>query len=232
MNPAKPWIEPEDTNMVRPDFQAIAKAAAAHAVPEVEQRAREEEVDNYKREMRLSESGIKGAITDEDIEWVVKDTLPLHTGALATMQLWMNERSSAAKRQRSIFALLGATGRGKTVAGAWLLARHGGQYVTAESLRRLYVSTHYREAARLEKLLKAKCVMVDDAGGELDSHTAQAAMFEVVNQRAGHAAFLTVITSNLSTSEFVERYDIRTVRRIEHQGALVEVEGDDLRRRS
>lgn len=215
----------------RPDFLALAEAAMGHA-PSAEalQRATERD-ESEQREARLLESGVRGAITDEDFEGLIAGTL-LETHAIRSVQRWRNVRSGSATKPMTTLVLVGLTGRGKTLAGGWLLAAIGGKYATAETLRRSVVSTHWRDAAPLEQLIKARCVVIDDAGGELDANSAAAAMFELVNRRSGHSRSWTLITANMPQEEFRERYGERTIRRIEHQGAIIEVSGEDLRRKA
>lgn len=218
--------------MSKPDFLAIAEAAMAAAAPREDtiQRIAQREACDL-REARLTDSGVRGAITDEDFEWIVQDSIPHETHALKTVRRWMNVRSGSAKPLTTM-ALVGLTGRGKTFAGAWLLSRLGGRYVTSEELRRMVVSTHWRESTALERLLSTRCLVIDDLGGELDAVTAAAAVLVAVNRRSGSGRAWTALTSNLPESEFRERYGERTIRRIEHRGAIIEVAGEDLRRKA
>jgi len=218
--------------MNKPDFLAIAEAAMAAAPPreDVIQRIAQREACEL-RESRLTDSGVRGAITDEDFDWIVQDAIPHETHALRAVRLWMAVRSGSAKPLTTL-ALTGLTGRGKTLAGAYIVSQLGGRYVTAEDLRRLVVGTHWREGAELERLLNARCVVVDELGGELDASTAAAAVLKLVNRRSGSGRAWTLLTANLPEPEFRERYGERTVRRIEHRGAIIEVAGEDLRRKA
>jgi hypothetical protein len=218
--------------MNKPDFLAIAEAAMAAAAPreDVIQRSAQREACEL-RESRLTDSGVRGAITDEDWDWIVQDSIPHETHALRSVRRWMAVRSGSDKPLTTL-ALVGLTGRGKTLAGAYIVSQLGGRYVTAEALRRLVVSTHWRESTALEQLLNARCVVVDDLGAELDAITAAAAVLHLVNRRSGSGRAWTLLTSNLPDAEFRERYGERTIRRIEHRGAIIEVTGDDLRRKA
>lgn len=210
-------------------FTALADEALAAAPGPEEQRKAEERLEAAQREARLVESGIRGSIADEDFRSACAGTLK-DTHALRSVVRWVNARSGSSTRPLSTLVLVGLTGRGKTVAGAWLLAKLGGRYVTAEALRRAVIGTHWRDAETLRDLLNTRCVVVDDAGGEHEANGAKAAMFEFLNRRVGHSRAWTLVTANLTAAEFAERYGERTVRRIEHLGAIVEVSGDDLRR--
>jgi len=215
--------------MIKSDFLAIAEEAMAKAMPREDMiRGIAEREARNMRESRLNDSGVRGAITDEDFGWIAGNAIPIETHALRSVRRWMHIRSGSAKPLTTL-ALTGLTGRGKTLAGAFLVSQLGGLYATAETLRRMFVSNHWREGAELQRLLGARCVVVDDLGGEHDANTAAAAVFELVNMRSGSSRSWTLLTSNLPDSDFRERYGERTIRRIEHRGAIVEVSGEDLR---
>lgn len=176
------------------------------------------------------------AILPADREAIVRGTLA-KTHALRVVEAWRglyrggDERSLATRREFVPFlTLYGPTGLGKTVAGAWLLAYEGGLYVSVEELRRRLTSGHWRDASWADQVLRARVVVLDDVGTE--DGDARAAMFELVNRRQGLARAMTLITSNLvCRDDFVQRYDERVVRRLEHAGRMVECKGTDMRRR-
>lgn len=221
--------QPGDTPLKADFFSALASSAAEAAPSEDQVRRAERRLEAERRETQLVETGVRGAITDEDVRAICTDSLA-ETHALRSVTRWFQARSAGSPRPLSTLVLVGLTGRGKTVAGAWLLARLGGRYVTAEALRRAVVGTHWRDGVVLADLLNTRCVVVDDAGGEHEANGAKAAMFEFLNKRVGDSRGWTLVTANLTAAEFAERYGERTVRRIEHQGAIVEVAGNDLRR--
>jgi DNA replication protein DnaC len=214
------------------DFTALANDEKAWRSAEDVKAAQELTARDMREQCLLDDRcGIRGAITAEDRATIIADNGLQNTHALRAVQRWFNIRSGSVQRPVSALALLGETGRGKTFAVAWLLARVGGMYITAEAMRRLFVSTHYRDSRRFDELLEQRCLVIDDVGTELDALTAQAAMFEAVNRRVGNSRAWTGLTGNITAAEFKDRYGERTVRRIEHQGAIVEVSGDDMRRR-
>lgn len=213
------------------DIEAIAKEMVKRSPPAADIELRESASDEESRETNLRQSNVGGAITSEDWRWIVNDTIPLQTQALDAVQRWFLVRFEARRRARTMQVLLGETSRGKTFAAVWLIARLGGVYVTAERMRRLMDSHQQRQQQEFERLAATKVLVVDDAGGELDGPSAAATMFEIVNHRQGLANGWTVITANLSPQAFEARYGVRTVRRIEHQGEIVEVGGPDLRRK-
>lgn len=213
------------------EFQKVAleMAKRAPSKAEIEKIAGASNEDT--REANLSQSNIVGAITSEDWRWIVKDAIPYHTHALDAVQRWFLVRAEEGRRARTMQALLGQTGRGKTLAAAWLLARMGGAYVTAERMRRLMASYVPRHQNDFEKLAATRVLVIDDVGFELDAPSAAGTLFEIVNHRQGLANGWTIITGNLSVGDFSDRYGERTIRRLEHQGEIVEVIGEDLRRK-
>lgn len=213
------------------DFVAIANEMLARAPTPAEVKSRNADSDAFTREENLHASDINGVITPEDWRWLVEDSLPEMTHALDSVQRWFNVRSTG-RRAWTMMALLGETGRGKTLAGAWLLARLGGKYVWAEELCRLMTSNYPRQQQEFREYVRTRVLVVDDAGGELDAHKAKGMLLEVVNHRQGLSRGWTVIAANLSPEDFCERYGERTVRRLQHQGAIVQVEGPDMRRRA
>lgn len=211
--------------MRRPDFDALVADLAARGPTADELAPALAEVERQARIDRLKDSGIAEVITPADVAAVAADALD-ETHALRAVRRWVNARSGSATSPYAFLGLLGATGRGKTVAGAWLVARLGGAYVTAEALRRAYTG-HWRDRQKFERLTSTRVVVLDDVGTEAEEESARACMFELINLRSRG---WTLLTSNLSREEFDERYDDRTLGRIEGNGALVQVKGTDLRR--
>lgn len=223
---------PGDTPSKPNFFEALAADESAwRSVEEVKKE--QEQLDREAREENLLDHrcGVVGAITAEDRQAIITGQGLLRTHALAACQRWFNVRSGSSSRPMSMMALVGLSGRGKTMAAAWLLARVGGRYVTAETMRRAFVSTHWRDAGKFDELVAQRCLVIDEAGCELDGTTALAAMNELINRRLGLERAWTLITANIIEEEFRQRYGDRTIRRIEHMGAIIQVKGDDLRRR-
>jgi len=182
----------------------------------------------------LNLARIKPAITPEDVEAIIAGTFKDYP-ALRTTNLWFETarglRRSRDGRPMRFLVLLGPPSRGKTVAACTVLAELGGYYVSAPELHRRASSPRFSERAKLEELHLGKLVVVDDLGTEDADARMESCLWDLVNARQVSGA-LTILTGNMSRDAFSERYGDRTVRRIEHQGAFVEVQGDDLRRKS
>jgi hypothetical protein len=180
---------------------------------------------------RLERAG--SPLCHADTQALVHDKLtPTH--AMRIVRAWHEgfrdpEKASSCAR---IVAMLGALGRGKTMAGLWLIAAEGGVYVTANDLRTRLLSGQWRDADWSERVLRSRVVVLDDVGIEPGDDAGSSAMFELVNRRAGCTGGLTLITSNLTQSEFSQRYGDRVVDRVQYCGHFVEAKGANLRRQS
>ncbi len=215
---------------MRVDFKRIAEELAATAPSREELDQEASSVERLVREQRLEDSGIDGAITAEDRERVLSDAL-IGTHALRNVRRWMTERRNRRlARPLTTLTLVGETGRGKTLAGAWLVSRLGGVYVTAETLARASAARFGRDRENFERWLDARVLIVDDLGTERDADLAKGALWDVVNARIGSDRAWTLLTANLEVAAFRERHGERTIRRIEHYGAIVTVNGEDMRR--
>lgn len=206
------------------DAETQARVDAEREQAEREQRAME-------RRLRLKESGI--AVTGEDLGRLVADQLE-DTIALRKVRAWhevaSGRRPSRSGRPMRFLALLGPMGTGKTVAAAYVIAERGGMYVTADEVRRAYVSEHEQARDARRRLEAIGVVVVDDVGTERNADDTRHALYELVNRRQrGRQA--TILTGNMTRQDFTTRYDARMLDRIEHQGAIVEITGESLRRR-
>lgn len=229
-NPRSSLQEPEEFDW-KAHYEAMAAEFAGNAPPPGGEDQRRE------RARRLIKSGIKSAITPQDFAWLVTDTLPENTHALRTVKRWAHVRAQG-RRAFTMLVLLGDTGRGKTVSAGYLIARFGGFHCTMEDL---VMSRATRDQALFERAAAAHVLHVDELFTESDDRRAQGALFYLLNQRVGLAQGWTMLTGNPPAPEdpnnppapadlIAERYGERTMRRIQHQGEFVQVEGEDLRR--
>jgi hypothetical protein len=208
------------------DYLAFIEEKLSMLPPGEAERLEAENAANERRE-RLKASGIEGAISPDDVERIVRDEL-IDTKALRAVKRWAHVRSSGT----SSFAMLvidGDMGIGKTVAGGWILARKGGFFATLEALR---TSRCSRDRKDFERACRTACLVVDELGIEDDDEdSGQRALYELVNRRGGLAGAWTLFTTNLQRPELLERYDLRTIQRIEHRGIIFHVDGPNLRMR-
>jgi DNA replication protein DnaC len=207
------------------DIAALFLATASNAtISDDESKRLDMERDRDARRERLRRYA--HVVSAEDIDRIVSRKLDSAAWAVVCQSM----RRWRAGKLRFLW-LCGLTGRGKTVACMGALAELGGTYVTADEVRRAFAQ-ETDEARELRFRMRGSClVLIDDTGTERDAAKAKQALQELVNLRQGRG-LITLITSNLSKADVRKRYDERTVARIEHQGVIVEVEGNDMRRKS
>lgn len=194
----------------------------------------EEEEVRAQRAQRLEHAGIVPTILEEDFDSVVRDALTIETPALRNVRSWDNKRCTLSY-SFGVLVLVGLKGQGKTVAGAWLLAKHGpGLYCSAEALRASFKATAAVDRGLWRRALRTRVLVIDELGREADAETADAALFDIINSRRGRAGreqLWTLLMGNLSEEAFRARYDDITVDKIEQQGAIITVRGENLRTR-
>lgn len=150
---------------------------------------------------------------------------------------------AAPRDEKWWLVMLGNVGSGKSTAAAWaarmllfrlcLAEQPGGthrehcRWLTGAELGRIY--THDRDAARdWEALKRASVLVIDDLGTEgADSRSAEA-LWELVEARTNNI-WPTVLTSNLTASEFKKRYGERIADRIRSCSVILESRGVSLR---
>lgn len=170
------------------------------------------------REARLSRSGLE--LPEKDRRALLLDRLG------DTLAL---ERTKAFADGNDAFLLLsGPTGRGKTVACAWMLANRGGFCVTGPKLVRLQASAGFDRSSRdqLDNLHAAHTVLLDELArdDELQKHE-KTAVFELINARVS-AGKRTLVTTNRAPLYLLKRYESFVYNRLHAQGQTVMLEGE------
>lgn len=209
-------------------------AEAIGAALETRQWVSDEEVARYEAERdhenrlrRLRDLGFEGRLPKAMVRALATDRLE-PTAALDTVRRWVAYASGPqARGPRPILALIGAMGRGKTVAAAWLALSESARYVEAEELSRLSVARFGEERLAWERLCAARALIVDEVGTEDDRARARAAYRSLLNQRHDR---LTLLCGNLNRAELRALLDERTVDRVREMGVVVELEGESMRR--
>lgn len=152
------------------------------------------------------------------------------TEALVTVARWGRPESAG----RTVLALLGTMGTGKTTAAmvAALRALQAGEsvaYVKEPTLLRWrrYIS----QTAMLERAMSVGLLIVDELGTETKhAEDARAAILEVVDDRLSVGR--TLLIGNLSREGFGSRYDARLADRMRQVGIVAECRGESLRGRA
>jgi len=154
-------------------------------------------------------------------------TSPLRrTAAIASVARWTTDE------RRTVIALLGTVGVGKTTACGLaamraLLDRKTVVYVKEPTLLRW--RKFLRHEKDLERVLSADLLIIDELGTCLakDHDDARMAILEVVDDRL--AVGRTMLLGNLNRAALGARYDARLVDRLSEVGTIVDVSGASMR---
>jgi DNA replication protein DnaC len=126
-----------------------------------------------------------------------------------------------------LLVLAGNPGCGKTVAACTRIEdRETGCFVRAAELVEL--GNHYSDRDRLARYRRCGVLVVDDLGVEYRSEQMICRLDELVDSRAA-SNLPTIITTNLTASEFQARYESRLWSRIHQFGDYIELDDPDLR---
>lgn len=149
---------------------------------------------------------------------------------LNTVRAWLE--AAGQPNARRVLVLLGRPGTGKTFAAAYAYLaqrRNDAAYAKVRNVCQRFRASFGEEAADYERMLRAHLLIVDELGTERgsDVEVAQAALHDIVDERQGRR---TILISNLSKRQFLERYDERTIDRLRECGAMREFSGQSMRR--
>jgi len=192
--------------------------------------ARGAEAGRERRLENLRRSGIAKYLGRDqsgvgDVTRIVRNEL-LPRESLQLVQAFASEARMTPQRW---MMLGGWTGVGKSVAAGWLLARSGGRYVTIHELVELHSALNKPLAPatmdeindRLEALINACVVVLDELGQETSAPLARAALHWFVEARIAvpQSTRWTLVMGNLSGDKIRERfrsgvYDSRTASRL------------------
>lgn len=168
------------------------------------------------------------------------DTVAAHCSPTATdSKLQRTPAITAAARwmeddKRSVLAVLGTVGVGKTTSAALVVmrtlmrrSRSKVVYVKEPTLIRWRKFVRYTQ--RLDEAIDADLLVLDELGTAVarEADEARMAVLEMVDDRLGKGR--TMLLGNLTRLAFAERYDARLVDRLRQVGLVVEVNGQSLR---
>lgn len=141
----------------------------------------------------------------------------------------------------TMLVLAGHTGVGKTIAAAWVmfhanpLLPHGVKWKTEQAPKFRHVSelaqlSGYGEADKPERtaIKTTKCLVVDDLGAEICTDHFAAMFDAVINARYGCLGY-TILTTNLTSAQFSERYGERVYDRIRGRGEWYDISEPSMR---
>lgn len=169
-----------------------------------------------------------GRFPQLELEWAWADNLDTRPeiagvrtvfGALAA---WWPESSP---RPPGTLVLAGRTGPGKTVGAVWLASRRGGEFMTAAELGELALAAE----AQLARIIATPLLVIDDLGDETTIGPTLERVRRVLKDR--HAAKrTTLVTSNSTPPQLVERYGDHIDDRVRATGGCVHIRGRSRRR--
>lgn len=211
----------------RDEAEANARGVTVDALREAREQRVAKDAERELREQRRERLGRDARlIKPADVERIISaDPTALNgTKAWRVVERFLRSR-------REFCVLSGPKGVGKTVAACAAKSRLGGLIVSADELTRACKNEHAEAIALRSRITDVAFLVIDDIGLELDEVAGIRALQWAVNERQG-PGMKTLGTTNLSKKMIVGRYDARTIERIEHGGAIVELEGESLRRKA
>ncbi len=134
--------------------------------------------------------------------------------------------------------LMGGTGLGKTHIST-AIARaviEGGHDVVYESVQTIFADFEYdrfrnaysAEPGRADRYLKAELLILDDLGAEFGSPFTVSCLYQLINTRSVKG-LSTIVSTNLSARELMERYDSRLTSRFLGNYRILQFVGQDIR---
>ena len=202
---------------------------APRAETEAERLARRERETHERLKKWLAASKIP--VRPEMVDRLIR-TEHDRTDATRAAAYWMRDVD------RRFLVLLGPMGVGKTVASALVALTYARKHRVVRYLRepmllRLSSSSTLTHEARLEEVLDADLLIVDEVGTTLSNQGEKArnAMFELIDARLASEG-RTILMGNVANREALARaYGLRMTDRLREVGRIVELSGESLRGR-
>lgn len=133
---------------------------------------------------------------------------------------------------------IGGTGLGKTHLSTSIAVEvvKVGYSVIYESAQNVFNAFEYdkfknafgQEESKSNKFRKVPLLILDDLGTEFSTQFTNACLYQIVNERMVNG-LSTIISTNLSVQELIEKYDQRLISRLLGTYTLVQFEGEDIR---
>ena len=212
------------------ELDEVLARGREHAIDDDAVRAEREALEQARRAEQLDDSGVSAVLTESALRFVVADQLEA-TQSLEEVRSWMHSSlrpGSAAGLP--VLGLFGDTDAGKTVAAAYALAHvPGARYHELGDLARHMPDPDRKHPdAVWAAALDTRLLVLDELGMEDDARRARAALHHLVNRRLRKR---TLLIANLDEDTWRERYDPRTLSRLQEVARLVRVEQAGLRAR-
>jgi DNA replication protein DnaC len=196
-----------------------------HVLDEIEAKAREVSAAEQRalsrdtRRKNLIET--RPPVHAPDMERLIADDLQ-PTRSLRAVREWL-------AGPESVVLLTGTLGVGKTLAGAWMLARCGGLYVRAERACGVFSARFGPQVDEQDRWKRLDHLVLDEIGTERDPALMGSTLLELVDERR-YWGQKTILIGNLLVEDFRARYDDpRLWSRIQQCGQVVTDKSADLR---
>lgn len=194
--------------------------------------ANERERARAERRRLLLASGIVHSLTAEDVPRLIDDELVVTPKSpLEIVQAWLREVARARKvgclPLPRIVILFGKRGLGKTVAAGWAHAREGGLHASFEDLARSHGTRWGPERRLYRRARTIPFLTIDEPDIGVSAEDARAVLHDLVHAR--QAGQLTLVTGNLSPSDWRARLDARTLARLKPLAFERYVKGTSMR---
>ena len=189
-------------------------------------------------EAQAALSGLSGLLKKQSFENFSTAYYPDRGEAEQIVSFCQNYAKKGVKEGENLL-LMGATGLGKTHLSTSIarVAMEQGGSVVYESAQNLLSDFEYerfekdkrdRGPDRSAKYFSADLLIIDDLGSEFSNQFTLSVLYNLLNTRITRGTS-TLINTNLSAKELLERYDRRITSRILGEFTLLTLEGKDIR---
>lgn len=210
-----------------PEHHAAAMAdAEAHARADRERIEREE---NEKRQRaRVAAMARTGVPKKERVRYCAGKIDP-STEAMRWARRFVDQLDK--DEPKSMLVLSGVPGCGKTTAASWVIMERGDARSVFMDVSKLTRWERFKESA-MDRLETASILCIDDMGSEfMDEKGAFRSLLDGIINARYNECLPTVLTTNLRSPTFAERYGSRLADRLRESGRFVELESASMRGR-
>lgn len=209
------------THRARETELALEALGPMKALSFYEEEQERERRNRMRREVSAAKARLAAVPIDAEVREAIWRGDELSGPALDVVRGWISS-------DRPALVLSGPPGVGKTVAGAWAVVNHGGEYISARDMvKRSFAFDVERE--RWPELPKTGLVLLDDLGAQTDSA-------ERLNQSLCHllegtlSGLRVVATTNLAPAALRDLLDDRARDRLNNVAKLAVITGPSRRR--
>lgn len=205
-------------------------AAMAEAVAQAKaDRERIEREEHEKRERARIRGMATTGVPKKDRDRYCDGKFDVNTEAMRWVRKFADQLDSA--EPKTMLVLSGAPGAGKTAAASWLLMERGDARSVFVDISKLTRWERFKESA-MDKLESATVLCIDDMGSEfMDEKGALRSLLDGIINARYNERLPTVLTTNMRSGPFAERYGARIADRLREAGRFIELESPSMRGR-